>query len=59
MGMRSRKIDKKILSSLSCSQLDQLIRTGRCSEEAKREWRRRWGLDWPLCKTITGIEKYR
>jgi hypothetical protein len=41
--------------NLACYQLKLLIRKG--DGEARKEWRRRWCMDFPFYKSAKGIEK--
>jgi hypothetical protein len=44
-----------VIKTLACMQLKRLIEKG--SQEAKNEWKRRWGLDYPYYKSISEIKK--
>jgi hypothetical protein len=44
-----------VIKTLACMQLKRLIEKG--SEEAKIEWKRRWGLEYPFYRSIRGIER--
>ena len=43
---------------LATHQLHRLITKGVEVECLKKEWKRRWCLEYPYIKTIQGIEKY-
>jgi len=44
--------------NLACYQLKLLIRKGGAkAREARKEWRKRWGMDFPYYKSASGIKK--
>ncbi len=44
--------------TLATHQLVALIERGKYVDICKAEWRRRWALNYPLYKTISGIKRY-
>lgn len=43
--------------TLACHQLSRLIQKG--DQEARKEWYRRWAMDYPLYRSAKGIEDAR
>lgn len=51
-------MNKYDIERLACMQLSWLIKKGKCVEECKVEWFRRWKLEYPYYKSVRGIEKH-
>lgn len=45
------------IRSLACHQIYSLINKGIWIDELKKEWYRRWKLEFPYYKDISGIRK--
>jgi hypothetical protein len=45
--------------NLDTSQLHYFIQHGKWVEECKDEWVRRWAMEYPWYKNISGLQEYR
>lgn len=47
-----------VFRSLACHQIDSLIKKGIYVDELKIEWYRRWKLEYPKYKDMSGVKVF-
>jgi hypothetical protein len=50
--------DEYWIERMSDHQLVQLHRKGKHQECIQQVWLKRWGMDYPMYKSVKGIERY-
>lgn len=55
----SRPLTDFVLKRMACHQIHSLMDKGVEVDRLKSEWKRRWGLEYPFIKTMSGVKKDR
>jgi len=56
--MQRFDLKKRPVGRLTSTELATLIQKGRSVGVCKREWKRRWGVEYPLYKSSEGIKPF-